>query len=137
MALADPLVSIEEYEDATGRELSGDEAAQVETLLRHASALVRNHVRPRLDEVTYESADRPDALVPIVVAMVRRGVANPLGRVQESLGDHSYSMGDSGVATLYMTKREQTIVRRAVGQPGIGMIDLAGDLPLQPSEPWP
>lgn len=125
------------------RALPGFAAASTETLhalIDQASALVVDYVRPYLDDATPETC--PEAVQVVVSAMVRRGLSNPRGAMQETLGDYSYTMGsDGGVATLYMTRREQRIVRRAVGRLGAGSIAMTGDLPVQPSEraaidPW-
>ena len=105
----------------------------LEALIAQASALVVDYVSPALDDAT--AADCPEAVQVVVSAMVRRGLGNPRGASQETLGDYSYTMGsDGGVATLYMTKREQRIVRRAVGTSGVGFIGMDGYLPTQPSE---
>lgn len=118
------------------RALPGFAAASTETLealIGQASALVVDYAAPYLDDAT--PATCPEAVQVVVSQMVRRGLANPRGAAQETLGDYSYTMGsDGGIATLYMTKREQRIVRRAVGKLGAGSVALTGDLPVQPSE---
>jgi hypothetical protein len=67
--------------------------------------------------------------------MIRRGLDNPKGNAQETLGDYSYTAGTQGsVATLYLTRRERRIVRRAAGLLGVGSQAMTSDLPVQPSE---
>lgn len=110
----------------------GIDSGEAEALIEDASALVRDCVAPELDDV--ESPDTPPAVVPVVVSMVRRGQSNPLGHSQEQLGDYGYSTGGQMAATLYLTRREKRIVRRAVGKLGAGSLDMEGDLPRQPSE---
>jgi hypothetical protein len=74
-------------------------------------------------------------VVAVLVNMVRRGSANPLGHQSEQLGDYGYQAGTSaGVATLYLTSRERKIVRRAVGKLGVGTVELEGTMPDQPSD---
>lgn len=110
----------------------GVEQTQAEAVAEDASDMVRDLVEPELDEVV--PPDVPGAVRAVVIAMVRRGVDNPNGWAQESLGDYSRSTGGGGVATVYMTKREQKVVRRAVGVGGAGAIEMTGDLPVQVSE---
>ena len=118
------------------RALPGFAAASTKTLqalIGQASALVVDYADPYLDDAT--AADCPEAVQVVVSGMVRRGLSNPRGVVQENLGDYGYTMGsDGGVATLYMTRREQKIVRRAVGKLGAGSVAMTGDLPVQESE---
>jgi hypothetical protein len=108
------------------------DSGQAEALIDDASALVRDAARDALDDV--ESPDTPPAVVAVLVNMIRRGWSNPLGHVQEQLGDYGYNVGGNAVATLYLTVRERRIVRRAVGALGMGSVNMESDLPRQPSE---
>lgn len=113
----------------------GVDVAELQGAIEDASALVIDYVKPKLDDATAD--DVPDAVRAVIIAMVRRGVTNPLARAQETLGDYSYSQGgggSSGVAALNMTLREKRIVRKAVGKLGAGGSDLDGWLPVQESE---
>lgn len=112
----------------------GIDSTEAEALIEDASAEVRDLVSPLLDDV--EMPDTPGSVVSVVVSMVRRGRSNPLGHTQEQLGDYGYSLGGAGVATLYLTRREKRIIRRAVGKLGAGSLNMEGDLPRQPSEPF-
>lgn len=109
--------------------------AQAEALIEDASALVRDAATPELDDVN--APDTPAAVVAVVVNMIRRGWRNPLGHQSETLGDYSYAAGagGGGVATVYLTRRERRVVRRAAGKLGAGGLAMTGDLPWQPSEP--
>lgn len=125
------LVTVEYLQALPGFE--GASEATLEALIAQASALVVDFVSPELDDATAD--DCPEAVQVVVSSMVRRGLGNPRGASQETLGDYSYSMGsDGGVATLYMTRREQRIVRRAVGKLGAGTVPMEGYLPVQRSE---
>lgn len=108
---------------------------QAEALIDDASALVRDAATPELDAV--EASATPAAVVAVMVNMIRRGLRNPLGHQSETLGDYSYGAGDGGggVATLYLTRRERRVVRRAAGKLGASTLTMTGDLPWQPSEP--
>lgn len=109
------------------------DSTQAEALIEDASALVRDCVSPLLDDV--EAPDTPKSVVAVLVSMIRRGSSNPLGHTQEQLGDYGYSQGGGdGIATLYLTRREKRIVRKAVGKLGAGSLNMEGDLPRQPSE---
>ena len=127
-----PLVTVADLLRRPG--FAAADSGHLAALIDDASALVRDAARPHLDDV--EAPNTPPAVVAVIVAMVRRGLRNPLGHAQETLGDYSYSAGTSGggVATLYLTRREVRIVRRAVGALGVGSVAMTGDLPLQRSE---
>lgn len=124
--VANPLVTHAELQQRPGFENVTED--DVSGLLEDASAEVRLVAEPELDDV--ESPDTPPMVRAVVVNMVRRGLTNPRGVAQETLGDYSYSAGGSGIATLYMTRREKRLVRRAVGKLGVGTAQLEGDLPL-------
>jgi hypothetical protein len=111
------------------------DSVQAQSLIDDASALVRLAAAPLLDDV--ESPDCPPAVVPVIVAMIRRGFSNPMGHQSENLGDYSYTAGTGGgVATLYLTARERKLVRRAAGKLGVGTVTLEGDLPEQPFDAY-
>ncbi|WP_018503077.1 hypothetical protein [Parafrankia discariae] len=131
-----PLVDLAAYLTRTGQVLADldiAEQAQLTALLGDASALVR--LEAGLDWVAGDgvTVTTPDVVVPVVVAMVRRSTDNPEGLTGETLGDHSWQMGNAS-ADLYLTKAETKTVRRAAGRAGFGSIQLEGDLPVQPSE---
>lgn len=127
--MAAALVTYEQLIARPG--FSDADQAQAEALLEDASALVRVCVAPDLDDV--EPPEVPGAVVAVVVNMVRRGLTNPRGLTQETLGDYSYSSGGtSGSASLYLTNREKRIIRKAVGKLGVATVQLEGDLPLIP-----
>lgn len=116
-------------DDLDDRKISYTDAAEANAAIDDASALVVDHVKPELDDATPETA--PAAVKAVVVNMVRRGLTNPRGLAQESLGDYSYSSGGEQAASIYMTRREKRIVRRAVGKLGAGTVALEGYLPLR------
>jgi len=103
-----------------------DDATEAGTaaLLESASALVQLEADPV--ELTPETL--PPALAPIIVGMVRRGLHNPMGKTSEQLGDYMYQVG-GGAASLYLTREERRIVRRAVGRPNVGAIILETPIP--------
>jgi hypothetical protein len=127
------LITIAELIARPGFDLIDSTEAQA--LIDDASALVRVEARGELDAV--ESPDAPAAVVAVMVGMIRRGFSNPMGHQSENLGDYSYAAGTAGgVATLYLTRREAKIVRRAVGLLGAGSLQMTGTMPDQPSDAY-
>lgn len=111
----------------------GQSDAVLEPLIEQASGLVIDAAAPYLDDTT--DADCPSVVATVISSMVRRGLGNPRGAQSETLGDYSYAMGsEGGVATLYMTRREVKLVRRAVGKLGASTMPMEGYLPTQRSE---
>ena len=109
------------------------DSGQADALIDDATALVREAASPELD--TVESPATPPAVVAVMVNMIRRGLSNPAGHAQETLGDFSYSTGGQMAATIYLTRRERRLVRRAAGKLGASSLTMTSDLPLQESEP--
>lgn len=128
---ATPLVTVEYLLALPG--FAGQSETTLDPLIEQASGLVIDAVAPQLDDATSDTC--PSAVATVISGMIRRGLSNPRGAQQETLGDYSYSMGsDGGVATLYMTRREVKIVRRAAGKLGAGTLAMEGYLPVQRSE---
>jgi hypothetical protein len=97
---------------------------QAEAVIEDASALVADIAAP----VVLTPETLPPAIVPVIVAMVRRGLFNPLGRSGETLGDYTWQ----GSGSLYATKQEKAIIRKAAGTLGAANATLDSDLPLPP-----
>ena len=128
---ATPLVTVEYLQALPG--FGGQTSETLEPLIKQASGLVIDAVSPELDDA--DDTTCPSVVATVISSMIRRGLGNPRGAQQETLGDYSYSMGsDGGVATLYMTRREVKLCRRAVGKLGAGTVPLEGYLPVQRSE---
>ncbi len=125
------LVTVEYLQALPG--FGGADEGELAALITQASSLVVLECSPNLDDTT--EADCPEAIKVVISSMVRRGTKNPSGNAQETLGDYSYSAGtEGGVATLYLTRREGRIVRRAAGKLGANTTAMEGYLPLQRSE---
>lgn len=129
------LVTVEFLQARPG--FAGVDETELQSTIDDASALVVLACSPELDATT--SDDCPPAIAAVLVNMVRRATRNPVGAAQETLGDYSYSMGsgDGGVATIYLTRRELKIVRRAAGKLGASTLAMEGYLPVQRSEVEP
>lgn len=131
---ATPLVTVAYLQALPG--FGGAEEATLDALIEQASGLVIDLVSPELDDATASTC--PSVVATVISSMVRRGLGNPRGAQSETLGDYSYAMAsDGGIATLYMTKREERKVRKATGRLGAGTIAMEGYLPLQRSEVTP
>lgn len=110
--------------DLDARKVEYEDVPQAEALIEDASALARDFVAPILDDVERgDTPDVPGVVVAVVVGMVRRGLTNPRGLAQETLGDYSFQAGSNAVATLMPTAREKRMLRRAAvafvkAQPG-------------------
>lgn len=131
---ATPLVTVAYLVALPG--FGGQTQTTLDPLIEQASGLVIDHAAPELDDA--DDTTCPSVVATVISAMIRRGLSNPRGNSQETLGDYSYSAGsDGGVATLYMTRRELRLVRKAVGRLGAGTVPMEGYLPVQRSELTP
>jgi hypothetical protein len=120
-------------DDLDARGITYASVAVGQAAIDDASAVARTCVGTLLDDV--ETPDAPAAVVAIVCGMVRRQLTNPRALTQESLGDYSYSSGgDGGVASLFPTKRERQLLRRAVGALGASSVAMEGYLPVMGTE---
>lgn len=117
--MAGPLMTFLELQKRPGFHDVDQEAAEV--TIDDASALVRD-----IAETDWSSSDVPEAVVPVVAAMVRRGLHNPMGYASEMEGGTQVTGGGS----LYATKREKAIIRKQAGTLGIGEVQLEGYMPL-------
>lgn len=96
--------------DLDARQIEYENAGQAQAAIDDASAAVRAWTAPVFDEV---DTGVPAIVIAIVASMVRRGLTNPTGLAQESLGDYSYAVGSSAVATMLPTAREKKLLRSA------------------------
>lgn len=102
--------------------------AEAEAVIDDVSALVADIAKP----VVLTAATLPPAIVPVIVAMVRRGVSNPRGLSSEQMGDYGWQAGGQTSTGVYATRHEERIIRRAAGRLGAGSASLDSDLPLPP-----
>ena len=127
------LISIDQLNDRLGRELAGAEETQALALIDDASALVLQIAAGNGDEPAWSSpGSTPDVIVPVVANMVRRAVENPRGLSGEQLGDYQWQAGAGGQASIYATRREERIIRRAAGRLGVSTVELEGYLQIGP-----
>jgi hypothetical protein len=119
------LITFEQLSAFPG--FDGTDEADVSSLLEAASALVALAADP----VELDAETLPPALIPVIVGMVRRGLHNPLGRSGEQLGDYGWQ-APGAASGIYATRREEKLIRRAVGTSSAGTVTLETDVPL----PW-
>lgn len=123
-----PLVSVTELQARPG--FGSADPGELAALLDDASALVREIAEPNLDTIDHTSVDRPPAIVPVVVSMVRRGFTNPRGLTGEQIDDYAWqAQGQGAAGTIYATRREVKLIRRIVNKLGAGTVQLEGFLP--------
>lgn len=99
--MAEPYATVADYEVRAGQTLTGPGRDQVDALLGDASAIVRS-ILP----AGYEPD--ADAARAVVVAMVRRGMANPGGLRSRTMGGYSETLDQDG--GLYLTDAERDLI---------------------------
>lgn len=121
--MSHPLITIAELQARTGQTYAGTELAKANAAIEDASALVRQIGESEFHDVA-AALDLPEAIRPVVVAMVRRALEVPTGAAAgmtaEMVGAYSWQAGGGGdssgpAASLYATKREIRIIRKAAG----------------------
>lgn len=130
--MADPLVGTEAIEARLGRGLTGSEDGKVAAFITDVSGEVYSLVGEDAFQDEDDELDVPDVVVAVVCDAVIRRLENPRGLTGETIGDYNWQRnnGRAGNALLYLTAAEARAVRRAAGLPGIGTIQLQGDLPV-------
>lgn len=124
------LITVSQWTDRTGRTLSATELTQVGALIEDASALVVNIVNDTTLTDDWDASTPgtvPGAVVPVVVAMVRRGLDNPLGFTQENADGYSYSVAST--TGVFASRREAREVRKAAAKSPAGALNLSSHLP--------
>ena len=123
------LISIEQLNARLGQTLADDAEDQALAFIEDASELVLQIAAGNGDAPAWDSPnDPPGVIVPVVVSMVRRAIENPRGLSGEQLGDYQWQAGQGGQASIYATRREERIIRRAAGRLGAGAVYLEGYL---------
>lgn len=131
------LITVQQWTARTGRDLTNTEYVQVEALIEDASALVANIVNDATVTDTWDATDPgtvPGAVVPVVVAMVRRGLDNPHGFTQENADGYSYSVAST--TGVFATRYEAREVRKAAAKSPIGALNLSSHLPVSRREDY-
>lgn len=112
--------------------LSDVDPVQADAVLDDVSAMVRDIASPVLDAVDWPAT--PPGVVPVIVAMARRALVNPMGYIGAMAGAMSWQGAASDV---YATEKERRTIRRAVGLTSAGTAQMEGWLPNQPSDYYP
>jgi len=125
------FITATQWTDRTGRTLSSAEQVhQLDALIEDASALVVNIVNDATVTDLWDAhtpGTVPGAVVPVVVAMVRRGLDNPHGFSQENADGYSYSVGST--TGVFATRYEAREVRKAAAKSQMGALNLSSHLP--------
>lgn len=122
------LITLADFTDRTGRTLDTDEQTQVGALITDASALVIEIADDSETTDTWSTSTVPDAVVPVVVAMVRRGLDNPHGHTSEQIDDYSYSGGATN--GVFATSDEKRVIRDVVGEAPVSTLDFEATVPM-------
>jgi len=122
------LITVEQLLARPG--FDGVDEASAEAVLEDVSALVLQIAGV---DPPWTAETVPAAVIPVVVAMARRALLNPMGRTGETLGDYTWQAAGQSAAGLYATRREERIIRQAAGRLGAGTVTFESDLPLPPS----
>jgi hypothetical protein len=126
--MSHPLITIAELEARTGKTYADTALAQATAAIEDASALVRLIADGADFHDDADALDLPQAIRPVVVAMVRRALEVPIGaaagltgemvgayRWQSASGNGSGGTASGPTASLYATRREVRIIRKAAG----------------------
>lgn len=120
------LITVETFAVRTKRDVFADpgDYDHIAALIADASALAIDIVGNPTVTDEWSSDDVPAAVVPVIVAMVRRGVDNPHGFTSERSFEYQYQgASDAGV---FATQRESVALRRAAGRSTLTVVDLDG-----------
>ena len=128
------LITLAQFEARTGRSLTVTQILQAEALITDASALVVDIVNDATITDPWDDATVPASVVPVVVNMVRRGMDNPNGYGQESIGSYSYSSPNT--SGLFANRDEARAVRKAAGTSGVAALNLDSYLATRPYVSW-
>jgi hypothetical protein len=127
--MSHPLITIAELEARTRKTYADTALAQANAAIADASALVRLIADGADFHDDADALDLPEAIRPVVVAMVRRALEVPAGAAAgltaEMVGAYSWQAAGGGsgsgvsssgpAASLYATRREVRIIRKAAG----------------------
>jgi hypothetical protein len=117
------LASLADFEARLGRTLQEADRARALAVLEDASAWVRAEAGQDWidDDGALETV--PAAVKSVCLSVSRRVFDNPEGHMQESIDGYSY--GRTNASTdLFLTRQEQRLLRRALGQGGLSSIEL-------------
>ena len=136
------LATIQDYADRYGYGPDSDDDSRITTLLWDASAFVCDVagtdwtvVDP--DDASVSLGAVPPMVVIVVCEAARRAFENPAGLQSETMGDYTWRAQMTAPATsgVFLTAAERAIVRRAVGNLGVGSVDLTNTFPSPALDP--
>lgn len=141
------LISLDTYGVRVGIAYDEDSPGTVEeqvlAFLHDASALVNLIAFGTTEDDYWDDYDDsdldnpvPDAVVPVLVGMVRRGVENPRGLTGEQLGDYQWQAASATQTAVYATREERRIIRRAAGRLSVGSVGMTVEAPMVYPTSW-
>ena len=114
-----PLAGVHDLEYRLGRPFREDELPRVGAVLEDASALVRDVAnRDWIDPGTGALSGVPSSVRAVALKIAERAIRNPGGFSAESAGDYSFQRNGASDG-VYLSEREEQIVRRAIGKTGL------------------
>lgn len=123
------LITADMLTDRLGGTFAVD-LAQVGALIADASALVRQAARGALDAA--DDTTVPAAVVPVVVAAVRRALVNPDGHTSVGIDDYRFTTRHTD--GVFLTKAERQAVARACDLLPAVAAPLSSDVPYAEGE---
>jgi hypothetical protein len=118
--VAEPLVSIEDFEARLPEPLVGDERRRAELLLQDASDLVREVVAPVEIPVP-----PPFVVRQLVMDLAGRVLNNPKGITTENIGDYSYSLSRTSVNGMALMPAELEWLFKVLGLSSIASVHMS------------
>lgn len=118
------LITTSQLTARMGRDLTETQETQAEAFIDDASALVLQIAQLDSD---WTDITLPEAVVPVIVSMVRRALENPRGLTSEQIGNYQWQAAP-GSMSIYATTQERRIIRRAAGVLSVGAVSLEGYL---------
>ncbi len=112
-----PLAGVRDLEYRLGRAFRDEELPRAMAVLEDASALIRD-VAGRDWVVDGALTALPSTIRSTCLKVAERSIRNPGGYSSESAGDYTYQR-NSAADGVYLTEREEAIIRRAIGRSGL------------------
>lgn len=126
----EPLITVPDLAARLGVDFTSAQTAQATVLIDDASALVRDIAGEDFIDPVTGFLTVPASIIPVVVAIVRRALNNPMGYTGENMGDYGWQMNiGSQPASVFPTRNEKRVIRRAVSKFSAGSVALEGYYP--------
>lgn len=112
-----------------GRELTAEEVAQAEALIRDAERFIRRRYR-NLDTLIEDGKIDGEAVVQVISSAVRRVLLNPEGKTRENIDDYGYGRAEAmSTGDIVITDAEWALIAPVGSASDAFSIRVAGDTP--------